>query len=48
MKFEEDKKEVSYSSLISKGLNPECPECSGTMRYEEGCVKCNICDYVEC
>jgi ribonucleoside-diphosphate reductase alpha chain len=26
----------------------KCPECSGTLTFEEGCVKCHSCGYAQC
>jgi len=26
----------------------KCPECSGTLVFEEGCVKCHGCGYAQC
>jgi ribonucleoside-diphosphate reductase alpha chain len=25
-----------------------CPDCGGTLRHEEGCVKCHGCGYSKC
>ena len=25
-----------------------CPDCGGTLRHEEGCVKCHACGYSKC
>lgn len=25
-----------------------CPDCGGTLRHEEGCVKCQACGYSKC
>ncbi|MBU2258367.1 MAG: TSCPD domain-containing protein, partial [Candidatus Omnitrophica bacterium] len=25
-----------------------CPDCGGTLRHEEGCVKCQVCGYSKC
>ncbi|MBI3961406.1 MAG: adenosylcobalamin-dependent ribonucleoside-diphosphate reductase, partial [Deinococcus sp.] len=31
-----------------RGLNPQCPECGGYIKYVEGCVVCGTCGYTRC
>jgi ribonucleoside-diphosphate reductase alpha chain len=36
-------------STRQEGFLGSCPECStGSLAYEEGCVKCHVCGYSEC
>ena len=28
--------------------NKSCPDCGGTMQYQEGCVTCLACGYSKC
>ncbi|PTD94908.1 hypothetical protein C9439_00260 [archaeon SCG-AAA382B04] len=32
----------------SAGNLPECPDCGGSLVFEEGCVKCHSCGYSKC
>ncbi|MFW6376268.1 MAG: LAGLIDADG family homing endonuclease, partial [Thermoplasmatota archaeon] len=34
--------------LVSKGLNPACPECGAMLTIQEGCRKCPNCGYSQC
>lgn len=34
--------------LVSKGLNPACPECGSMLTIQEGCRKCPNCGYSQC
>ncbi len=42
---EHPKAEATASTKNVAGL---CPECSGTLAYQEGCLKCPACGYTKC
>jgi ribonucleoside-diphosphate reductase alpha chain len=39
---------VSQRSIADMGYAPICPNCSGMLRMEEGCMKCSECGYAKC
>jgi ribonucleoside-diphosphate reductase alpha chain len=39
---------VSQRSIADMGFAPICPNCSGMLRMEEGCMKCPECGYAKC
>ncbi len=38
----------TVDTLIARGDNPECPDCSNMLALQEGCIKCTSCGYSEC
>lgn len=41
----EDSEEIEVDST---GHSPECPECGGSLIYQEGCLNCKVCGYSKC
>jgi ribonucleoside-diphosphate reductase alpha chain len=33
---------------LSKGVAGQCPDCGGTLAYQEGCLTCHMCGYSKC
>jgi hypothetical protein len=49
MKHSRDDEVVTDSDLELIGdIVGVCPDCGGTLRHEEGCVKCQGCGYSKC
>ncbi len=38
----------SFMAGTQKGFSTTCPECSGMLRFEEGCETCHDCGYSKC
>lgn len=38
----------SFMAGTQKGFSSTCPECSGQLRFEEGCETCHDCGYSKC
>lgn len=38
----------SFMAGTQNGFSSICPECSGTLRFEEGCETCHDCGYSKC
>jgi ribonucleoside-diphosphate reductase alpha chain len=38
----------SFLAGTQKGFSSVCPECSGVLRFEEGCESCRECGYSKC
>ena len=38
----------SFLAGTQKGFSSICPECSGVLRFEEGCESCRECGYSKC
>ena len=38
----------SFLAGTQQGFSSECPECSGPLRFEEGCETCHDCGYSKC
>ncbi len=38
----------SFMAGTQNGFSSTCPECSGTLRFEEGCETCHDCGYSKC
>lgn len=38
----------SFLAGTQKGFSSACPECPGTLRFEEGCESCHDCGYSKC
>ncbi|MGL1930222.1 MAG: adenosylcobalamin-dependent ribonucleoside-diphosphate reductase [Desulfotalea sp.] len=38
----------SFLAGTQKGFASACPECTGTLRFEEGCESCHDCGYSKC
>lgn len=36
------------SLLNDSGFSPECPECSGLLMFQEGCLTCSSCGWTQC
>ncbi len=36
------------SGSLSKGVAGQCPDCGGTLAYQEGCLTCHMCGYSKC
>ncbi len=45
---EETPETSAARELVSKGLNPACPECGAMLTIQEGCRKCPNCGYSQC
>lgn len=43
---EDDKSAVEQ--MVSKGINPACPDCGAMLTLSEGCVTCPNCGYSQC
>ncbi|MFA4842635.1 MAG: vitamin B12-dependent ribonucleotide reductase [Candidatus Omnitrophota bacterium] len=48
MKHSHDDETVSFESGIKGDIVGVCPDCGGTLRHEEGCVKCHACGFSKC
>ncbi len=44
----ENRSPRQYSSAISTGHCPQCPECGGMMEHEGGCAVCRSCGFSKC
>jgi len=38
----------STQNRATKGYKLKCPQCTSTLAFQEGCVKCNSCGYSQC
>lgn len=45
---EEDEARSSVKEMVSKGINPACPDCGAMLTLSEGCVTCPNCGYSQC
>jgi len=42
---EDEKRTAPRASALAGGV---CPECGGTVSFEEGCMTCHFCGYSKC
>ncbi len=45
---EESENKSSVQKMVSKGINPACPDCGAMLTLSEGCVTCPNCGYSQC
>ncbi len=45
---DEQESETSVKEMVSKGINPACPDCGAMLTLSEGCVTCPNCGYSQC
>ena len=45
---EESENKSSVQKMVSKGINPACPDCGAMLTLSEGCVTCPSCGYSQC
>ena len=39
---------VSETRQVAASYKIKCPACSGTLAFQEGCVKCHACGFSQC
>ncbi len=45
---EKESDKSAVEQMVSKGINPACPDCGAMLTLSEGCVTCPNCGYSQC
>ena len=48
MKHSNTDESISFDFSVQGDIVGVCPDCGGTLRHEEGCVKCHACGFSKC